>query len=123
MYLVIFYYLDGSAEPDAKFYLDIDKMALDIIADDSRERIIYRIDSIDQQPDLLMAPNKYCGNGQAYQGPQYWEDRLASMQRFRDESEKNVIHLLKQLRAHYPTLTTTDIIVAALEELLAQNTC
>ena len=33
----------------------------------------------------------------------------------------NLNLLLKKLRRHYPSLTTTDIITAALEELLSQN--
>lgn len=32
--------------------------------------------------------NKYGGDGQAYQGPQYWEDRIASMERSLADSQK-----------------------------------
>lgn len=34
---------------------------------------------------------------------------------------KTILHLLKQLRTYYPHLSNFDIIIAALEELLAQN--
>ncbi len=35
--------------------------------------------------------------------------------------ERTIIHLLAKLHERYPELSTSDIIIAALEELLAQN--
>ena len=50
--------------------------------------------------------------------PDWWKD---SDLLWTLKGNPNLNILLKKLRCHYPSLTVTDIIIAGLEELLAQN--